>query len=160
MSLNSWLNELQWKTKTALLKSHKSLSIQIWGSVTCIATMPVNDRLAPSPHAVDQSADTLLWDGNVNFRNVKLISKINMLALWHRCHAQFNTWLKFKFKLKISPDVVLRLRARLRISQSFLTVVIFGRPLRGRSFTWPVCWKSLELQGQLLLWHSDSHPFF
>ena len=35
----------------------------IWVSVTGISTSPVNDSLAPSSHAVDQSCHPLLWDG-------------------------------------------------------------------------------------------------
>ena len=91
MSLSSWLNEFQWKTKTALLKSHKSFAIQIWGSVTRIATMPVNDRLAPSPHAVDQSGDTLLWDGiPLNLQKMGQVSQglpLELMCLVHRTWA-------------------------------------------------------------------------
>jgi hypothetical protein len=38
-------------------------SDQIYSSVTCGSTMPVNDRLVPSAHGADESGDTLMWDG-------------------------------------------------------------------------------------------------
>jgi hypothetical protein len=67
------------RQKTALFKSHKSY--QIYSSVTCVSTTPVNDRLAPSPHGVDQSGDTLLWEGiPLNLQKLRQVMQVAIVV--------------------------------------------------------------------------------